>query len=317
MTKRTLILLAFILPYLATFQACNQMDKSTGYQTPNQKVDITNNKTEPPIPNINKDMSTSTTENSPKSNEKISDGEYKQVNYNQQNTDYNTQDKRMIIRSGTMSMEVEKYDDTEARVKQIAASFNGYVTNSSATLNAGGKKQGAITIRVASDKFDALVGELSKAGKVVNQNITGNDVTEEYMDSDARVKTQRELESRLLKLLEEKTASLSSVVEVEQKLAAVRENIERTEGRMKYLKDQASYSTITVSVYEPTLLQTSTGGGFFYELGDSVKRGLKGFTSILSGIITAIIALSPILAILGLVIYIITRYVKKRKLAKV
>ena len=150
----------------------------------------------------------------------------------------------------------------------------------------------------------------------MNQNISGKDVTEEYMDADARLKTQRELESRLLKLLAEKTASLTSVVEVEQKLAGVRENIERTEGRMKYLKDQASYSTLAVSIYEPSLLQTSSGGGFFYELGEGVKRGLRGFTSVLSGIIVAVIALSPILAIIGLIIYIVVRIIRKRKVAK-
>jgi hypothetical protein len=215
-----------------------------------------------------------------------------------------------------MSVEVDKYDDTETRIKQIVNSVNGYVTNSTSTLNTAGKKQGTITIRVASGKFDDLISELSKVGKVMNQNISGKDVTEEYMDADARVKTQRELESRLLKLLAEKTASLTSVVEVEQKLASVRENIERTEGRMKYLKDQASYSTLAISVYEPSMIQTSTGGGFFYELGESVKRGLKGFTSVLSGIITTIIALSPILAILGLIGYLIVRYIKKRKLVK-
>jgi hypothetical protein len=114
--------------------------------------------------------------------------------------------------------------------------------------------------------------------QIVNQNISGRDVTEEYMDSEARLKTQRELESRLLKLLAEKTANLTSIVEVEQKLAGVRENIEKTEGRIRYLRDQASYSTLTVSVFEPSMLTTSTGGGFFYELGESISRGLSGFT---------------------------------------
>jgi uncharacterized small protein (DUF1192 family) len=310
MTKRTLIIIAFILPYFLSLQACNQKsDKTSENQNP-RTINMTD--LEAPPSNTTKDI----IESSPKTGDKLSSGENKLVNYTGPNQDFNTQDKRMIIRSGTMSMEVEKYDDTEGRVKQIAQQFGGYITNSSATLNASGKKQGTITIRVASDKFDALLGELTKAGKVMNENITGNDVTEEYMDADARVKTQKELESRLLKLLEEKTASLSSVVEVEQKLASVRENIERTEGRMKYLKDQASYSTLAVAVYEPTLLQTSTGGGFFYELGDGVKRGLQGFTSILSGIITVVIALSPIMAIMGLIIYVAIRYIKKRKIAR-
>ena len=229
---------------------------------------------------------------------------------------FNTQDKRMIIRSGTMSIEVDKYDETKGKIKDIASRFSGYITNTKSQLNANGKKQGTISIRIPSDKFDAVRAELAKIGKVMNENITGNDVTDEYMDLDAREKTQRQLEQRLLKLLDEKTAKLTDVVEVEQKLSAVRETIEKTEGRMKYLRDQASYSTLAISVYEPSLLTTSTGGGFFYEMGESFSKGLSGFTMVLSGIITVLIALLPILIIVGIIIYFTVRYFKKRKLTK-
>jgi hypothetical protein len=229
---------------------------------------------------------------------------------------YNTQDKRMIIRSGTMNLEVDKYDDTETKIKEITNRFNGYVTNTTSSLNASGKKQGTITIRIASDKFDGVLAELSKIGKVMNQNISGKDVTEEYMDSEARLKTQRELENRLLKLLEEKTARLTDVVDVEQKLAGVRENIEKTEGRMRYLKDQASFSTLAVSVYEPSMLVTSTGGGFFYELGRGFEKGLTGFTSVLSALITFIIAFLPVLAILYIIFILVRKYLRKRKVVK-
>jgi len=214
-------------------------------------------------------------------------------------------------------MEVDSYDGTEGKIKDIVKNFNGYITNSTSKLDASGRKQGSITIRVASEKFDGFVSDLSKIGKVMNQNISGKDVTEEYLDAEARQKTQRELEQRLLKLLAEKTARLTDVVEVETKLAAVRENIERTEGRMRYLRDQASYSTLTVSVYEPSMLNTSTGGGFFYEIGEAFKKGLSGFTAILSGIITVLIALLPLIIILLIVVYFVIRYFKKRKAAKV
>jgi hypothetical protein len=226
---------------------------------------------------------------------------------------FNTPDKRLIIRSGTMSIEVDKYDETEGKIRDIVKKYNAYITNTSATLNPGGKKQGTITIRIPSEKFDGLLDELRKSGKEMNENISGKDVTEEYMDSEARLKTQRQLEERLLKLLDEKTAKLTDIVDVEQKLSGVRENIEKTEGRMKYLKDQAAYSTIAVSVYEPSLLQTSTGGGFFYELEQGIKRGLNGFTVILSGIITFIIAILPIAVPAYLIIYLLIRYFKKRK----
>ncbi len=174
------------------------------------------------------DKAPSTTQSSDKNDNVPKDelsGEMKQVSYKEQTQDntYNTQDKRMIIRSGTMSMEVDSYDETEGKIKDIVRNFGGYLTNSNSKLNPEGKKQGSITIRVPSEKFDGMIADLSKIGKVMNQNITGNDVTEEYMDADARLKTQRELESRLLKLLEEKTARLTDVVEVEQKLANVRE----------------------------------------------------------------------------------------------
>jgi hypothetical protein len=228
---------------------------------------------------------------------------------------FNTPDKRLIIRSGMMSIEVDKYDETEQKIREIAKKYNAYITNTSASLNPGGKKQGTITLRVPSEKFDGLLDELRHAGKEMNENINGKDVTEEYMDSEARLKTQKQLEERLLKLLDEKTAKLTDIVDVEQKLSGVRENIEKTEGRMKYLKDQAAFSTLSVSVYEPSLLQTSTGGGFFYELEQSIKRGLNGFTMILSGIITVLIALLPIAVPVFLIIYFLVRYLKRRKKA--
>jgi type II secretory pathway component PulF len=64
------------------------------------------------------------------------------------------------------------------------------------------------------------------------------------------------------------------------------------------------------------MINTSTGGGFFYELGQAVKKGLSGFTSVLAGLITIIIALLPLLLIALIIIYFVMRYLKKRKLAK-
>lgn len=299
--------LAYIIPFIVALGGCDKLaDKQTGVTDLEPQSTTVDEKTPSPK---NQMMDISTTYGN-------EDGSTRQINYQQQTENFNTQDKRMIIRSGAMSIEADNYGETEARVKQIVSGLNGYVTNSSSQLNASGKKQGAITIRVASDKFDMLLDELAKVGKVMNQNINGRDVTEEYMDSEARLKTQRELETRLLQLLAEKTANLTSVVEVEQKLAQVRETIEKTEGRMRYLKDQASYSTLTVSVFEPAILNTSSGGGFFFEIGEGVKKGLTGFTSVVSGIITFVIAMSPILAIGGFVIYVVIRILRKKKLAK-
>ncbi|NOS83844.1 MAG: DUF4349 domain-containing protein [Ignavibacteria bacterium] len=307
------LFLAFILPFVVALNACQEQSEK---QSVNQEQQLY--KTDAPP------SSTTNNESAPKKDidditrsgeNKISDGTLKQVNYQQPTENINPQDKRMIIRTGTMSIENDSFDETELKVKEIAKNLGGFITNSTAQVNQSGKKQGTLTIRVQADKYDALLAELAKTGKVMSQNITGRDVTEEYVDAEARLKTQRELETRLLQLLAEKTANLTAVVEVEQKLANVRENIEKTEGRMRMLKDQASFSTITLSIYEPAILNTSSGG-FFYELERGFEKGLTGFTSVISGLITFIVALSPILAILGLIVYVVVRVIRKKKVAK-
>lgn len=223
---------------------------------------------------------------------------------------------RMIIRTGAMSLETENFTETEKTITELASRFSGYITNSGSSVNTSGKRQGTVEARIPSQNFDNFISEAENSGKVISLNINGNDITEEYIDTDARCKTQKALEERLIKLLEEKTAKLTDVVEVEEKLADVRAQIESMEGRMRFLKSQSDYSTLTVSIFEPSLLQTSTGGGFFYEIEDAFGKGLNGFTEVLSGLITFIVAFSPLL-IIGIFIYImVKKYFRNRKIKK-
>ncbi|MBS1516649.1 MAG: DUF4349 domain-containing protein [Bacteroidetes bacterium] len=222
--------------------------------------------------------------------------------------------RRMLIRTGNVKIESDNYDGAEKIISGLVKTSNGYITNSSAEMNASGKKQGTITARIPSDKFDSFLNSLNSAGKILSQEISGNDVTSEYIDLDARQKTQRELEKRLLELLNNKTAGLSDVVSVEEKLSGVREKIESTEGRMKYLKNQSDYSTLEVSVYEPSMIQTSSGEGFFYEIQNGLKKGLKGFTEVVSIMITIFISALPVMIILFLIILIFRKVLRHGKL---
>lgn len=223
---------------------------------------------------------------------------------------------RMVIKTGTMNLETEKYDESINQISDYVKKTGGFITNSSSQVNASGKKQGAITIRITSDKYDAMVKDMSNFGKVLNSQINGSDVTSEYIDLQARMNTQSELEKRLLTLLNDKSAKLIDIVSVEEKLASVRESIEKIQGRMKFLKNQTDFSTLTVSVYEPSLITTSSGGGFFYEIGRGFSKGLKGFTEILSGMITFFIALMPVVILLLISAYVAILIYKKSKARK-
>jgi hypothetical protein len=273
--------------------------------------------TQPNVINENREMNKSSEAPPPSSVDQMTTGVQKDkqsgniVTQNAQSIDIT---KRMIIRTGSMGVEVEKYDDAERIVTDVVKKNGGYISNTTSFQNSSGKKQGTLVLKVPADKYDALISEVSAVGKVMSQNINANDITEEFIDLEAREKTQKELEQRLLKLLSEKTARLTDVVEVEQKLASVRQVIESLDGRLRYLKNQSDMSTLTLSLYEPAMLTTSSGGGFFYELGQGVKSGLRGFTDILRGMITLFIALLPIIIIMLIIIWIIRRILKKRKL---
>lgn len=220
---------------------------------------------------------------------------------------------RMIIRTGTMEMEVDKFDESEIKFKEVVKKFGGYIANSNSSQRSNGKKYGTIELKVPADKYDAMILEINSFGKVISQKINSNDITSEYVDLESRLKTQKELEQRLLKLLNEKAVKLSDVIEVEEKLASVRQKIEGFEGRMKMLKSQSDLSTLTVTYSEQSLLDTSSGGGFWYEIGQAIKKGLSGFTSVLTVSITILIALIPIIIFVLIVIWIIKRIINKKR----
>jgi hypothetical protein len=109
-----------------------------------------------------------------------------------------------------------------------------------------------ITVRVPRDKFDELVSRVERMGDVLHKNIAAEDVTDQYVDIDMRLKNALAVRARLEKLLE--TAAVHDAVEIHRELAKVTEEIERYEGKLKLLRDRIAYSTITVS-FEQTQTQ--------------------------------------------------------------
>lgn len=221
---------------------------------------------------------------------------------------------RLVIMKGTVKIETDDFKSSEDKLIETIKKYSGYITNSSSEMNSSGNISGSITVRIPLEKFQDFVKDISSLGKVLSQDVSGKDVTEEYIDLEARQRTQKELENRLLELLNQKTGKLSEIIEVEQKLSSVRENIESTEGRMKYLKDQSAYSTIEVMFIEPSMLQTASGGGFFHEIEQGFKKGLKGFTEILSVLIMITVSLSHIIIFLIVLLIIARKYFRKRSL---
>jgi len=150
----------------------------------------------------------------------------------------------MLIYTATLHLAVFQVTTQMNTVEKIARDQGGYLSV---------RNDQQITIRIPRGKFDDTLRMIEKLGDVVHRSVTAQDVTDEYVDLEIRLKNNRAVRDRLQALLEK--AGVKEAIEIQKELARVTEEIERIEGRLKLLKDKIAYSTITVS-FQP--LETST-----------------------------------------------------------
>jgi len=203
----------------------------------------------------------------------------------------------MVIRTGQAFIEVDKVDTAILKIRQLAAQVGGYITNSSISGGHDQIRQATFELKIPAPKYDPAVDLLSTIGKVETVSSTAQDVGEEFVDVTARVTNSRRLEERLISLLANRTGKLDEVLRVERELARVREEIERYEGRLRYLSARVALSTLTITVHEPApILGNSPGEN---PIAAALRRAWKNFIAVVAGSIAALGVVIP-LAVLGL-----------------
>jgi len=202
----------------------------------------------------------------------------------------------MVIRTGQAFIEVDKVDPAVLKVRQLAAQVGGYITNSSISGGNDQMRQATLEIKIPAPKYDQAIGSLPAIGKVETVSSTAQDVGEEFVDVTARVNNSRRLEERLISLLANRTGKLEEVLRVERELASVREEIERYEGRLRYLSARIAMSTLTVTVHEPApILGNSPGEN---PIAAALRLAWRNFIAVVSGSIAALGVAIP-LALIG------------------
>lgn len=215
----------------------------------------------------------------------------------------------MVIRIGQAFIEVDKVDPAILKVRQLAAQVGGYITNSSISGGRDQIRQATFELKIPAPKYDEAVGLLSTIGKVETVSSTAQDVGEEFVDVTARVTNSKRLEERLISLLANRTGKLDEVLRVERELARVREEIERYEGRLRYLSARVAMSTLTITVHEPApILGNSPGGN---PIAAALRRAWKNFIGVIAGSIAALGVVIP-LALVGLAGWLAYRRWKRR-----
>ena len=157
----------------------------------------------------------------------------------------------MIIRTGNAVIEVKSIDEGVARLRVIANQLGGYVGNTTVQSGKDQPRSAMVEIKVPSSRWSQLLEGIKPTGTIESLSESAQDVGEEFVDVQARMENARRLEQRLLALLANRTGKLSDVLEVENQLGQVREEIERYQGRMRYLQTRAAVSTMLVNLHEP------------------------------------------------------------------
>lgn len=212
---------------------------------------------------------------------------------------------RKLIKNGDLSFETADVKETKGKVEAICKELKAYISNENQN-NYGSRLQYNQIIRVPADQFDVLIQRIEEGAlKVESKNINTQDVTEEFIDVEARLKTKKDLEVRYREILKQ-AKTVQDIMSIEGQISSVRAEIESMEGRLNYLKNQVSFSTLNVSYYQ----QIGTDFGF----GPKVVRAIgDGWDNLLSFLIV-LVNLWPFLLLIAAGAWATNRWRKRKKM---
>ena len=198
---------------------------------------------------------------------------------------------RKIIYDARIELVVDSLNATEQAILKLVKQHDGFLAESDQSSLAQNQRHASWRVRIPATNFEAFVGEVVRLGEVRQNHVGSQDITEQYLDLEARIRNKREEEKRLLKHLADSTGKLEDILAVERELSRVRGEAEQMEGRLRFLADRSELSTVTIEAnewkdYKPPVAAT---------FGTQVKRAF--FTSV-----DRLIEFSKALAILVVVL---------------
>jgi len=156
---------------------------------------------------------------------------------------------RFEIKTAQLAIEVEEVAKAQQEAENIAKAVNGRVQTSSKSDDEGRLASANVTLRVPVRSFELAVNRLRELGRVLNDSLSGEDVTTQVVDVEARLKVMRAEEDQYVELLKE-TKKIGEVLSVKERLSQVRQEIESLDAQRKSLRDQAAESIIHLSLTE-------------------------------------------------------------------
>ena len=224
-----------------------------------------------------------------------------------------------IVYNSYLDIETLDYDKSCADIVAAVKAAGGYL---SYTETGGGYTYGSsaggynnrrayYTARIPADSYDEFLQKGDSFGNVVNSSNSSSDITSQYIDTEARLNSLKEQETRLLELLSQ-SGSLEDLLAIEDRLSEVRYQIESSTSTMKAYDDMVSFCTVDINLREVNTITVDTTN-FGSELVEALKGSGRAVVNFLRGLVIALIYALPFIVIIGAVVYLVLRLTKNKR----
>ncbi|MFD8233804.1 DUF4349 domain-containing protein [Streptomyces sp. NPDC059696] len=214
-----------------------------------------------------------------------------------------------IIRTASLTVRVKDVPKALDQARTGVENAGGYVGNETTTRDAGGHERTRVVLRVPVEKYDEVLAELEGSGKLLDRSAKAEDVTDQVVDVESRITTQRASVARIRELMDRAT-KLSDVVTLEGELSTRQADLESLLARQKSLKDRTSLATITLSLSETPVKKAAEDDdpGFV----DALAGGWNAFVTMLRWLTVVLGAVLPFAAVAALLVWLWLRVVRPR-----
>ncbi|HUS69835.1 MAG TPA: DUF4349 domain-containing protein [Anaerolineae bacterium] len=227
---------------------------------------------------------------------------------------------RMIVRTGSLAIVVEDTEETLEAIERLASELGGYVSDLQ-SWRQDDQMAATVTVRILAASFDQARERIKElAIEVESENASGQDVTEEYVDLEARLNNLEVAEQELLELLasaQETHKDAESILAIYNEITNVRMQIEQIKGRMQYLESASELATLTITVTPEEIEEPVVEPGWepLRQARDALRtlvNALKGLITVLIWVVLLFLPLAAILA-LPLILVWLVWYLRRRR----